>query len=550
MERLGAFLPIGIFVPRATKKFETSIFLLLVRNLHGSTLMTAQTVSNSPSGLHPLGTRIARGASAAFGVNVLAYGFLFAGQIMIARLLTQADYAIFSVAVSFTAIMSLIADLGMNPLFTRLFAEAEEEVLAGKQDRRGLLLGSGLTLRVGLSVIVAVLVVCVAPALYPAPVSHMIFIMLPLLLISSRLLIVRSVGDSVLRALGKYYLFALFALLDAVVFAILIFAADFWKLKLDQVIWIYVLCNVPGFLLLVYTIIKWIRSEHITLKVTMPSLRSMLKLSIPLALGTAFLTIHTQIDNLLLYHLSTPVEVSNYSATIRLSAAMSPFSLVMAAVAAPELTRLLQRADFARARQLTGVALRLLLVAGVAIAVIFTFMANALVPLILGAKYSSASALFIWTGWMLAPIFIGTLLMDLSIASGDSWFMTANTAVGMVVVIVGDLFLIPRYGAMGAMASKLTAVTLGAMTILWLSRTLQHIDIRRFGWAIIGTATGALIAVGVAKSIPGSMADGILPAILALAIYSILIHFARVLPMKEVMELVKRIRLKPSTTVA
>ena len=497
-----------------------------------------------------LGTRLVRGASAAFGVNVLAYGFLFAGQIIIARLLTQADYAIFSVAVSFTAIMSLIADLGMNPLFTRLFAEAEEEVLAGQVDRRGLLLGSGLTLRVGLSLIVALLVLPLAPALYPAAISHVIFIMLPLLLISSRLLIIRSVGDSVLRALGKYYLFALFTLLDAVAFAILMLAADVWKFKLDQVIWIYVLCNLPGFLLLVYTMTKWIRSERITLKVTMPSLRSMLRLSIPLALGTAFLTIHTQIDNLLLYNLSTPVEVSNYSATIRLSAAMSPFSLVMAAVAAPELTRLLQRNDFSRARQLTGVALRLLLVAGVAIAIVFTFMAHALVPLILGAKYSSASALLIWTGWMLAPIFIGTLLMDLSIASGDSWFMTANTAVGMIVVIIGDLLLIPEYGAMGAMASKLTAVTLGAITILWLSRRLQHIDVRRFGWTVIGTAAASLTAIVIARSLPDPIAGGVLQAIVALALYATVIHFARVLPMKEVGELLKRIRLKASTTVA
>lgn len=506
--------------------------------------MSDTITSSSPS---PLGARIARGATAAFGVNVLAYGFLFAGQILVARLLSQTEYAEFSVAVSFIAIMSLVADLGMNPLFTRLFAEAEEQAHASGEDRRGLLLGSGLTLRIALSLLVAVLVVVIAPALYPASISHTIFVLIPLLLISSRLLIVRSVGDAVLRARGKYYLSTLFAFFDAVAFATLMVFATHERLTLDRVIWIYVLCNVPGFLLLARSILQWMRRERITLRVNVPTMRSMLSLSIPLGLGTAFLTIHTQIDNLLLYRLSTPLEVSNYSATIRLSAAMSPFSLVMAAVTAPELTRLLHRKDLARAERLTGIALRLLLVAGAAIALVFTFMAHAIVPLMLGAKYSSASPLFIWTGWMLVPIFISTLLMELCVAAGDSWFMTANTAVGMVAVIVGDLILIPGYGAMGAMASKLTAVTLSATTILWLSRKVQHINVRGFVMALLWTGLAASIAVVSASMIPNNFSGNALALMLALAIYFTIVHFTHVLPMREATELVKRLRPQNGT---
>ncbi|HET6402082.1 MAG TPA: oligosaccharide flippase family protein [Candidatus Kapabacteria bacterium] len=489
-----------------------------------------------------VGARIVRGAISAFVLNVLGYGCLFLGQILIARLLTRVEYAEFTVSISFVAIMALVADLGMTPLFTRLFAEAEEHVLAKGEDRRGTLLGSTLALRVALSVIVAALVLLIAPLLYPASMIHYMAILLLALLISSRLVIVRSVGDAVLRGRGKYYLSAVFGLIDAVVFAVLMIVATYRHFTLDQVIWIYVLCNIPGFIMLARSIAQWTRREHIVLRMEWHSMRGMLKLSVPLALGTAFLTIHTQIDNILLYHLSTPLEVSNYGATIRLSAAMSPFPLVLAAVTAPELTRLLHRGDEARARQLTDITLRLLLVSGAAIALVVTALANMIVPLLLGAKYAVASPLFIWTGWMLLPIFIGTLLMEVSIAANRAWFMTAFAGVSMGAVIVGDLLLIPSHGAIGAMASKLIAVTLGAALIVWLSRNSGHLDAGRFTSAFARTGLAAGTALGAFWMMPNNASGKLFALVVALAIYYLIVHFTHVLPIKEVTALLKRIR--------
>ncbi len=498
---------------------------------------------------HSPGTRIVRGTISAFALNVLGYGFLFVGQLLIARLLSRVEYAEFTVSISFVAIMALVADLGMSPLFTRLFAEAEEHVLAKGEDRRGILLGSALALRVGLSLLVAVLVVLLAPMLYPAVMFHYMAVLLIALLISSRLVVVRSVGDAVLRGRGKYYLSTLFGFFDAVAFALLMVFATFRHFTLDEVIWIYVLCNVPGFVMLIRSIARWTRREHITLRVDVHAMRDMLQLSIPLALGTAFLTIHTQIDNILLYHLSTPIEVSNYGATIRLSAAMSPISLVLAAVTGPELTRLLHRGDAVRARQLTDISLRLLLVSGIAIALVVTSMADFIVPLLLGHKYISASSLFIWTGWMLLPIFIGTLLMEVSIAANRAWFMTANAGIAMVAVIIGDLLLIPIYGAVGAMASKLIAVSLGAGLIVWLSRNSGYLDAGRFTRAFAWTGLAALAALGVSWIVPSNFSGKFLAMLAALVVYFLIIHFSRVLPLKEVTALVKRIRPSVRTTI-
>ncbi len=501
--------------------------------------MIEATISRSqPS----LGSRIVRGTVSAFILNVLSYGSLFVGQILIARLLSHLEYAEFTVSISFVGLMALIADLGMNPLFTRLFAQSEEQVLSGGIDRRGTLLGSALTLRVSLSVVVALLVTIVSPMLYPARVCHTMSILLISLLISSRLVIVRSVGDSVLRGRGKYYLTALFGLFDALAFALLMILATYRHFVLDEVIWIYVLCNVPGFVLLVRSIAVWLQREHISLRVDWSTMQELLRFSVPLVLGTALFTVYTQIDNILLYHLSTPFEVSNYGVSIRLSTALSAFAFVLAAVTAPEITRLLHRGDETRAKQLLDVSLRLLLVSGAAIAIIVTATAYRLIPSLLGSKYAAAAPLFIWTGWMLLPVFISTLMMEISVAANEAWFMTANAGIAMCFVIVGDLLLIPSHGATGAMFGRLLASALGAIAIVWLSRRSDYFDARKFNLATAktGLASGAaLLGFWFIQSNTNSTA---LSLLIGLGIFYTSIHFSNVLPLKEVRALSRRIR--------
>jgi O-antigen/teichoic acid export membrane protein len=510
----------------------------------------SESANTTPS-IHPSpGARIVRGTVSAFALNVLTYGCIYIGQVLIVRLLPMSEYAEYTVSISFVAILSLVADLGMNPLFTRLFAEAEEDVSAHKQDHRGTLLGSALVLRILLSVLTACLLFIVAPLLYPTSMVHTMSILLISLVVSSRMLIVRSVGEAVLRGRGKYYLAALFALFDAIAFAILMVIATYRKIHLDEVIWIYTLSNIPGFLMLAWSVWKWVQKEKITVQVKLSSMVDMIKISLPLALGTAFLTIHTQIDNLLLDKLSTPLEVSSYGATIRLSAAMAPFSLVLAAVTSPELTKLLRREDHSRAKQMTSISLRLLLVVGAAIALVVTSLSGLIVPLMLGTKYASASSLLIWTGWMLIPIFIGTLLMDISIAAGKTWFMTANAGICMVAVIIGDLILIPIHGAAGAMASKLIAVTLGAGAVIWLSRNTGHLDSGRLVSALLRTGLAAGAALGAFWTLRSWSFNEILSALLMLAVYYLVIHFTRVLPLEEIVSLVKRIRLPSDNTSA
>ncbi|MDP4199302.1 MAG: oligosaccharide flippase family protein [Bacteroidota bacterium] len=497
----------------------------------------------------PLGTRILRGALAGFAINLAGNGFLFIGQLLIARQLSRTEYAEFTVCISLMAILAMFADLGMNPLITRMLAQAEEDASRGMEDRRGSLLGTAVALRLVLSIFVALIIITIGRLFYPVSMVQNCLILLITLLISSRVLAVRPAAESMFRSQGKYYLVALFALFDAVAFAVLLFLGRYYTLRLQSVLWVYALCNVPGFILLVIALVRWIRRENVSLRLDPVLAKGFLLGSIPLCIGTIFLTIHIQIDSLLLDKLSTPFEVASYGATMRLNAAAAPIPLVLAAVIAPELTRLLRQNDQTRSLQLTDISLRILLVLGFFIALLITTCSGLIVPLTLGEKYASASPLLIWTGWMLLPIFIGTLLMEVSVAAGQSWFMTANAGVCMVAVIIGDLFLLRKFGATGAMVSKLIAVSLGAGLLVWLSRNSGHLDTRRFTSAFLRTGLATIASLAASWLFMAGNFHLAIVVIVQMGIYSLVIHATNVLTAQEVLSLWRRVTKRPSAII-
>jgi O-antigen/teichoic acid export membrane protein len=488
------------------------------------------------------GTRILRGALGGFVVNILAYGFLFIGQIIIPRVLSRTDYASFTVSISFVAIMALFADLGMNPMFTRMFAEAEETVASGHLDRRGILLGSALAIRVTASALVAIAVALLAPQIYALDIAHCAMILLLTLILSSRILIIRSVGESVLRGRGKYYLAASFALLDATVFAGLLLYGAMGTLKLTEVIWIYTLSNLPGFLLTAGAVYLWMRRNQIRIGIDFQLCKKMLRTAIPLSFGTAFLIIHNEADKLLLDKLSTPLEVSGYGATIRLLAAASPLPLVLAAVTAPEVTRLLMRRDIERTRRLTGLALRLLLTLAGAIALLVTVAHQELIVILLGAKYASASPLLTISAWMLMPIFLAWYTCEMSIAAGEFRPWTIYNGLIMSFVIIGDFALIPSYGAAGAMFSKLTAIVLGCSVLVYMQRHTQYLDVKQAVSSLIRVLLSILVAVIIYFALRIFQWNAWIEGTLILLVFFSMIHATRVISLRDTIGFAKRIR--------
>lgn len=416
-------------------------------------------------------------------LTVLANAFLYIGHVVIARRLSREEYAIFTVVVSFISLMALFADLGLTLLFVRKFAEADERSRAGDDERRGQLLGSMLVLRVGLAILVSAAVFVIAPLLgYPNETQKLMHIMLLTLFISSRLMVVRSVGEAFVRGHNKYHFIALFTLIDAAVFASALFFYGGGKtLDLEGAVWIYSLCHIPGFLLLIWLIGSSAKEIGFRLSIHFGMLWDMVREGLPLIFSTAFLTIHNFADALLLDKLSTPQQVSAYGAGIRILTAVIFLPTVFSAVIGPQVTQAIVRGNSEHIRTIVDRALRLLLVTALIIGLSLTCASNTIIGLLFGSdKYGDAVPIVIMFGWTFFPIVFATFLSEIAIAEGKLWISTLYMCVIMFVSVTMDFILIPSLGAFGAAASKCIAVTIGSVVLLIASRQMHVIEARRF----------------------------------------------------------------------
>ncbi len=487
------------------------------------------------------GVRIVRGAVAGLLLTGLLNIFLLAGGLLIPRILSRTEYAQFTVAISFVSLMALVADLGLDGLIVKLFAEAQDDDIIGREDRRGTILGSVLILKLFMVVIVAGLVLVVGSLFYTPTMINNMAIVLVTLLISSRLFVVRSACEAVLKSHRKYYLYAAFALFDAFIFFTFLFAFRNDNLSIRQVLWIYTFCNLPGFLMVLVWLFIWMHKEGVTLKLNVKMIKYILRTAIPLGLATAFLTVRSQADYLLLDKLSSPFEVSNYGVAIRLLSAAFPVPLVLGGVAAPEITRLLKHGDIFRSRQLTDLLLRTSLVLSILAALFVSSTSEEIMSLLFGTKYISAAPFLLWTAWMLVPIFAATLIVHANNAAGEFWLPTMYALVIMITVIVGDLLLIEKFGAAGALTSKLIGESLGFIALMWLSRNSLYMNPR--GILI------ALMRAGIAALAAGLIAIGITPVgwnnwihgIISIAVFLILMHLTGLLTIREIMTLSKKL---------
>jgi O-antigen/teichoic acid export membrane protein len=408
-------------------------------------------------------------------LNLLSNLLLYLGHLIIARRLPRDDYAVFIIVVSFVSLMALFADLGLTLLFVRKFAAAEANSAAGKKDVRGELLGSMLVLRFGMAIIVSLVVMIISPLLgYSLETRQLMMIMLVTLFISSRLLVVRSVGEAFLRGHNKYHLVALFAVVDAIVFSGALYFYSDKVLDLEGAVWIYSFCHIPGFLFLFGIIYRFSKSIGFKLRFNFHIIKTMLTEGFPLILSTAFLTIHSQADALLIDKFSTAKEVSAFGAGLRVLTAVVFLPGVFTAVIGPLVTQATVTQEFEKIRSTIDRSLRLLLVSALFIAISFSVSSELVVYILFGEnKYMDAAPLVLLFGWAFIPICFSFFITDIAIAEGRFWIPTLYASIIMISSILCDILLIPHYGALGAVMAKCISVTIGSVVLLAISEKLQ-----------------------------------------------------------------------------
>jgi len=204
------------------------------------------------------------------------------------------------------------------------------------------------------------------------------------------------------------------------------------------------------------------------------SWRAVVSAALPLALNAVFLGLFFRVDMVVLAWAGVDVaEIGRYGASMRMvdTAGIVPF-LIMSGVF-PILAGL-HAGDPAKLAETYGRLFKVLLVMGLGMCAATTVLADKLLHALFGVGYVSAAPTLAVLVWVVLFMYLDYLTLNMLIATERSADAAISTGVCVPVSLGLNLLLIPRYGITGAAAAAVaTQAVLFVLTYRFVSRQVS-----------------------------------------------------------------------------
>jgi len=400
------------------------------------------------------GIRVLQNTAVVFAARSMGLVFAAAANFMLVRYLGTERLGQYGAIYAYLSLFAWLASLGLAPILTREAAQARGQAAS--------------IIHTGVRIAAVVAVVTAALALAIAPLAHLSGKLLPLL------------------AIGAVEIF----LLVPVSLPGLIFQVDQrqWYNSgfnvIRQTLWLGVVialyaCGAPLLYVVlgrlavaaVEAVLNWrvaqrfLDSSRDFLWDMAPGL---VRGGLVLAATTVAAAIYMRIDQVMLHSMVGDKALGPYVAAVRIS---ELFELVPAAFVSSLFPLLcISVAEPARFHRHLDLGYRYMVLGGAALSVLFCVGARPLVHLMYGAQYASSAPLLAVLIWSEVAIFFGSMLGNALIAAGLQRFLLWPAIVGAGVNVAINLFVIPRWGALGASWSTVISY--------WACWTLAFIPFR------------------------------------------------------------------------
>lgn len=226
--------------------------------------------------------------------------------------------------------------------------------------------------------------------------------------------------------------------------------------------------------------------------------RSMLVRAVPVGLVAVLGLLHFKVDALMLSLLKPPADVGIYTIAYSvIEQALVLPTLLMAAVF-PILSRFVATQS-PSAPDVVDKSFRFLGLLGIAAAVGVFVLAAPLVHLLAKGDFDQSVTVLRILAFALIPLFATVPFANLLVAMGALRLVVLASALGIVINIALNLFLIPAYSTTGAAGATIFSETLGLVLIAAIARrTLPALPLRR---GLIGRFLVVLAATGAALAL-------------------------------------------------
>lgn len=200
--------------------------------------------------------------------------------------------------------------------------------------------------------------------------------------------------------------------------------------------------------------------------------KNLISQSWPLILTAVMISIYMKIDQVMLKSLGSK-QVGIYSAAARISESWYFIPVAIVTSVFPAIIHA-RKTDPERYHKRLQNLYDLLVGISVPVALLISLSANSIIAFLYGEQYSGAGdmlSIHIWSGIF---VFLGSASSQYLLAEGYTMISFTRTAVGALVNVLLNLWLIPLYGGWGASVATLIAYGVSTFFVLFIPKTRQQ----------------------------------------------------------------------------
>jgi len=417
--------------------------------------MTYQTVKNSSQPIKQPG--FLQSVLSIGSANLITIIFLFLEIMVAVRILDTASYGIFVLLIAITNFFVMFIDCGSKTAMPQLIASSNP-------DKQTKLVSSIILLR--LIIIAAAFII-----LLPGKILLSLFISAPEILqyaIFVLMMIMATSFDellnSILQGFHAYNRIAISTCLRSALRLVLtIFFLMVMKLEMMGLVysWIISAC-ISALYQFIFT------SVPIRFEINRDTLKEILKFGFPLQLSRFIWFVSGRVNIFLLGILALPSSVALFDAGEKIPKALHSLSASFITVFYPSMTRLLAEGKIEKAEKMLDQAMRIISFVTAYLALIAVLFSNEIVTLLFSSKYSNSNHVFAILMIAFHPEFLVQLMGYTLTSAGHPGRSLAENTVRVIVIILGNIILIPRIGIAGAAFATLIANYISVPLSIWL----------------------------------------------------------------------------------
>lgn len=412
--------------------------------------------------------------------EMIGFGLHFVVTVLIARYLGTEGFGKYSFMLAFVWVFQLIADLGLSKIMVR-------EISVNK-DTLEYQVGVTKSLIWILSLVVfALIVITVNMINCETNLRNAIYIM-GLAVIAT----VHAVGySSVFRAMEEMEYNGIGFVTHKVILLTLTGAVIYFKGGLVEIALVNLVSNILlwfGYYLAVT--FKYSRPRMI---VDVQAWRYFIFESLPIGVASILRKISLQVDILILAAIASPSAVGLFSAPYKIVQALSILPETLTIALFPHLSRLAQ-CSYRGLFDVYEKNLKFMCLLSVPIVMILSVLSQDIILLIYGDRFANAHLALLVLSFSLIFLFQTSQFVYLFSALGKQRMFTVCSLGGLVVNIVLDLLLIPRFDFIGASMGTLVAeMSLFGIGVYFIKATDKKTSFLRASWKSL--LSGILMAM-------------------------------------------------------